>query len=193
MTYPLDKLVVGDIVGFSGKGLVSDAINVGTYALPRWGLSHVGIVCTHEGEKYLFESTTLNGDKSCAITGQPVSGVQAHPLEDILARPGKVWRYPLTTFVGPGQVDIMEHRLHAMLGLPYDYAGAGRSAGFFFRCLEGVLRREDLNNVFCSELVAFILDEIGIARIMNASAQSPNSLVRYLNRIKLYKKRERVK
>ena len=46
VTYTLQD---GDIVGFSGKGIVSDAINIGTYGIPRSGLSHVGIIATYRG------------------------------------------------------------------------------------------------------------------------------------------------
>jgi len=34
----------GDLIGFSGESFISDFINVVTYGVPRWGISHVGIM-----------------------------------------------------------------------------------------------------------------------------------------------------
>lgn len=183
----------GDVFGFSGKGFISDVINIGTYGLPRWGLSHIGIISSWRGRRYLFESTTLNGGKRDAITGKPVSGVQAHRLEDILARPGKVWRYPLVDPLTSRQKrrlskDMMEH-----LGQPYDYVGAARSGGFLLRLFEKCVRQEDLDTLFCSELVAHTLTDLGIAEYTNASSQSPNSLARDLVKTGLCWKRKRIK
>ena len=45
----VDLVQPGDILGFSGRGLISDMINVFTYGLPRWSLTHVGIIGEHQG------------------------------------------------------------------------------------------------------------------------------------------------
>lgn len=172
----------GDLIGFSGKGLVADVINLGTYAVPRWGLSHIGVVCSYQGEQYIFESTTLNGDKPCAITGEPIAGVQAHPIEDILARPGKVWHYPLRSKLYFDQSQRLREDLISLLGREYDMKGALRSGGCFLRILETIFRKENLSTLFCSELVAHVLTKVGIIHVSNVSGQSPNSLVRRLKR-----------
>ena len=63
-TRPAPK--AGDIIGFSGDSWMSAGINMATYGIPFWSLSHVGIVGEHDGELLLFESTELN-KLPCAI------------------------------------------------------------------------------------------------------------------------------
>lgn len=189
----INHLQDGDILGFSGVGFVSDVINITTYGVPRWGLSHVGIVYTYKGRKFIFESTTLNGNKPCAILNKNISGSQAHPIEDIFSRPGKVWQYPLTASLNERETNDLGGTLIRMLGRPYDYLGAGRSGGFLFRTLEGMVRYEDLGRLFCSELVGHALTRIGRAWFENASEENPNSLVRQLHREYEIHKRVRLK
>ena len=43
----------GDLIGFSGDSPVSDAINLGTFGLPRWGISHVGIMAEAADGTYI--------------------------------------------------------------------------------------------------------------------------------------------
>ncbi len=191
--FALEGLRDGDVVGFSGKGFVSDGVNLATFGIPRWGLSHIGIIAEVADDKYLFESTTLNGGKPCAILGKPISGVQAHLIGDILTRPGKVWHYPLSVPLVPAERYKLSMRLQAHLGTPYDYKGAARSGGNLIRIFEGILRRQDLSEFFCSELVAFMLTQLGIANIINSSAQSPNSLARRLKRVEICTSRKRIK
>lgn len=189
--YALAGLRAGDIVGFSGKGFVADGINLGSFGIPRWGLSHIGIVAKYRGKLYIFESTTLNKGKPCDIMGEACSGVQAHYLSDILKRDGKVWRYELIGGLSDEKSQKLTNNLLMHLGIAYDYFGAARSGGVLLRKVEGLLRPEDLSTFFCSELVALMLDELGIIAIENASAQSPNSLGRKLVReyITTYPKR----
>lgn len=191
--YAIEGLRAGDVVGFSGQGFVSDAINLGSFGVPRWGLSHIGIIGRYRGRRYLFESTTLNAGKPCDILGQCCSGVQAHTLDDITKRPGKVWAYKLNTMLTKTQDRQHTLRLLSHLGTAYDYFGAGRSGGFVLRNVEGLLRPEDLSTFFCSELVALMLDELKLLDIDNASAQSPNSLGRKLVRDRITRKAFRIK
>ena len=39
-----DEIKAGDIIGFSGDSWISALVNVATYGIPFWGLSHVGIL-----------------------------------------------------------------------------------------------------------------------------------------------------
>ena len=182
----------GDIVGFSGTGIVSDCINVGTWSLPRWGLAHVGIISEYNHERYLFESTTTNGDKKCDILHCPIHGVQAHRLSDIAARPGKVWLYR------PAQrLDTFEKRrlrvsLLSKLGTSYDMSGAIRSRGKALKALRSLFAQPQINELFCSELVALALKEAKIRYFKNVSFQSPNSLVRHLVSSNVYRGRTRI-
>lgn len=188
----LESLADGDVIGFSGNGLVSDVINLATFGVPRWGLSHIGIICSYRGVRYLFESTTL-GDTPCDILQRKVNGVQAHRLYDILERPGRVWKYKINKALDDSQHRALLLNLLAQLGTPYDYKGAARSGGFLIRQVGSILRRQDISKLFCSELVAFVLTKIGHAVINNASAQSPNSLARRLVRDGICLKPVRIK
>ncbi len=172
---------------------MADVINAGSYGIPRYGLSHIGIICEYEGIHYLFESTTLNGDRPCAIRGVPVSGVQAHTVEDFLQRPGKIWHYPMRTRLYSHQSVRLRLELLELLGREYDLQGALRSGGCFLRILEKTFRIQDISTLFCSEMVAYVLTRIGIAHIINASGQSPNSLVRRTHRQAITGKRNRLK
>ena len=48
----------GDLLGFSGHFWSSAGINIATYGIPLWSLSHVAIVGEHEKKTVLFESLT---------------------------------------------------------------------------------------------------------------------------------------
>ena len=39
-----DEIKAGDIIGFSGDSWISTLVNIATYGIPFWGLSHVGIM-----------------------------------------------------------------------------------------------------------------------------------------------------
>ena len=187
------RLHNGDLIGISGKGLVADVINAGSYGMPRWNLSHIGIICEYHGQHLLFESTTLNGDSPCVILGGPISGAQAHTVDEFMQRPGKIWHYPMRTRLYAHQSVRLRLLLLELLGREYDLTGALRSGGCFLRILEKTFRMQDISTLFCSEMVAFVLTHIGTAHIINASGQSPNSLVRRLYRHAITEKRKRLK
>src|SRR3974390_1836959 len=92
----MPKIKAGDLIAFSGNSFISDLVNIATYGLPRWGISHVGIMGeAADGRFLLFESTTLDG-LPCEIAGIPFNGTQAHTLEKVIkAYHGKIWHYPL--------------------------------------------------------------------------------------------------
>lgn len=188
----LDSLDDGDVIGFSGQGLVADGINLATYGIPRWGLSHIGIISRCHHIQYLFESTTL-GDTPCDIMGETVDGVQAHALYNLRVRPGKVWKYPLVHRLTGLERKRLQLNLLSHLGTPYDYKGAARSGGYLLRLVESTLRRQDLSQFFCSELVALMLTRINRSTVSNASGQSPNSLIRRLVSNNIVGKRIRIK
>ena len=90
-----DEIKAGDIIGFSGDSWISALVNMATYGVPFWSLSHVGILGhAADGRLMLFESTQLDG-LPCEITGEVFLGTQAHQLEHVVeAYKGKVWHYP---------------------------------------------------------------------------------------------------
>lgn len=170
----------GDIIGVTGKGIVSGVINLGTFGLPRVGITHVGIVSLEGPEPVLFETTTFKRPP-CYYQGVEVRGCQAHRLEDFLDfERGKVWHYPLRRELYEHEAERLRMTLEQSLGLPYDMLGAIRSGGFVFRTLQAVLRREDVAGLFCSEWCAEALTKVGVMRTRHLGTWNPNKLCRRL-------------
>lgn len=169
----------GDIIGFSGECLTSDLINVATYGIPRWGISHVGIMGeAADGRLLLWESTTLDG-LPCEITGKPFFGTQAHVLETIAeAYRGKVWHYPLTRSLYDNERERLTRFLMDTVHTPYDKMGAFRSAGVGLSWIESLFREQNLAQIFCSEWCCAAHTAIGIFRTDNVSRWNPNRFVR---------------
>jgi hypothetical protein len=176
-----EEFKAGDVIGFSGNGWISGLINIGTYGLPWWGLSHVGILAhASDGRLLLFESTTLEG-MPCEIMGACFNGTQAHDLDKILkVYPGKVWHYPLYRRLFEHEDKRLTDFLMATIHTPYDEMGAFRSAGIGLSWVESCLREQDLHMMFCSEWVAAAHATIGIMPTDNAGRWNPNHLCRTL-------------
>lgn len=71
-----------DLAACYGTGLTARAVSYGTASLLaparlRIGPSHVAILCEYHGRMIWVESTTLCRHP-CVVTGQSVSGCQAH-------------------------------------------------------------------------------------------------------------------
>ena len=189
----------GDILGFSGNSWWSAGINVATYGLPWWSLSHVGIVaeipkhciwpdsvimdCRYcppkPGTLVLFEST-MSCDLPCIFQGKVVSGVQGHKIADRVAEyQGKVWRYPMRRTLRPLESERLTHYLLSHLGVDYDTIGAFRAGGVGFSFVESLFRPEDLTSLFCSEFVAAAQKHVRLLDGgVSANRWSPNLLVR---------------
>ncbi len=170
----------GDLIAFSGDSFVSDVINIGTYGIPRWSASHVGIMSNANGRLLMFEATTLEG-LPCEILHKKFDGCQAHVLEDVLATyKGKAWAYPLYRPLYASEEQRLTEFLMGMVGTPYSEVAAFRSAGLGFSWLESVLRPRDMRHIFCSELDAAAYSDIGLMPVSDPQRWSPNHLVRYL-------------
>jgi hypothetical protein len=163
--------------------MASDIINIGTYALPRWGLSHVGILCPHPDHGLLlYESTTFN-EKKCVITGKIFSGTQAqYPRDKVFTYDGRVWLYSLKKPLDQIELLKLQVFLNGTIGTPYDMVGAFRSGGEGFRYLESKMHTESLSSIFCSEWCAAAMREIGRFPTEDASKWNPNALCRELLR-----------
>ena len=174
---------VGDVIGFSGRGFESDGINLATFGIPRWGISHVGIMghAKHHKVPLLFES----------VRG---TGVCTSFLDTTIKHyDGRVWVYSLSSPPFLHEVGRMSARLANMVGRDYDMRGAMRSGGRLWSWAQAVARGEDLTSLFCSERVAEILSYAGIFSTANASRWSPNHLVRTLRRLGIVNPPERLK
>jgi len=172
----------GDAIGFSGTDFVSDAINLGTLGWPRWGISHIAIVTEHpEHGICLAESTTM-ASQPCLIRGERVNGAQFQPIKRrVNEYAGRVWHYPLRVPIGPPMtrelnialVDLVENECG------YDYLGAVRSRSMIYAMIRRwKYGREDLETLFCSELVALAWSRFDLFETTNVSGWNPNALIR---------------
>ncbi|MEN6367712.1 MAG: hypothetical protein ABFC88_12950 [Thermoguttaceae bacterium] len=172
----------GDILGFSGYTWISAAINIATYGIPFWDISHVGILgnCP-DGQLRLFESTTLDGNIPCEITGKAISGTQAHDIHEQIKRyRGKVYHYPLYRELYPQEDERLTEFLMETIGVPYDEMGAFRSAGVGLSWIESLFRPQNLHTIFCSEWCAAAYAVLGIHPTDHVSRWNPNRLCRHL-------------
>jgi len=171
----------GDVVGFSGRSWLSAGINLATYGIPLWGISHVGIMAhADDGQLLIFESTSLD-DLPCEISGKIFTGTQAHKLDDILrVYKGRVYHYPLYRPLYSAEDERLTQFLMDTIHTPYDMMGAMRSAGVGLSWFESLFRPQDLSTIFCSEWLASALSTIGVFPTSNASRWNPNKLTRYL-------------
>lgn len=156
----------GDVLAFGGKGAVSRAIQVAT----RSPVSHVGVVVAGEADPVVIESTTLDG----------LQGVAATPLSPRVATyPGRVWWLPLSERTRLHlDVDQLAGFLRSQLGRAYDRR---QVLQFAWRCvplLRHLCQREDLDRLFCSELIAAAFEHAGLLDC-NASLVSPVQLCRW--------------
>lgn len=182
----LDLSVVkaADIIGFVGDSWLSAGINVATYGLPFWHISHVGIMAHAAGRRLLlFESTSLEGQEPCEITGQPIVGTQAHTLERILKLyGGAAWHYPHYRPLYLWEDQRLTEFLTDTIGTPYDMMGAMRAGGIGLSWIESLFRPPDLTSIFCSEWVAAAYSYVGLHPTDNVSRWNPNRLLRHLRR-----------
>jgi hypothetical protein len=188
------NIKAGDLIAFSGNSFISDLVNIATYGLPRWGISHVGIMGeAADGRLLLFESTTLDG-LPCEIAGLPFNGTQAHTLDAVIkSYQGKIWHYPLYRELYESEKKRLTQFLMETIHTPYDELGAMRSAGIGLSYIESLFRQQDLNSIYCSEWLAAAYANIGIMPTDNASRWNPNHLVRHLRRHEILLKAWRLK
>jgi len=172
----------GDIIGFSGRSWLSAGINVATYGFPLFGISHVGILANSpDGKLRIFESTTLEGEVPCEITGKVICGTQAHSLDFILkAYKGRAYHYPLCRTLYPHEDARLTEFLMSTIGTPYDMMGAFRSGGIGLSWIESLFREQNLQTIFCSEWVAAAYSVTGLHASDHVSRWNPNRLVRHL-------------
>jgi ASC-1-like (ASCH) protein len=187
------EIKVGDIIAFSGRKFFSDVINIFSYGCPRWSASHVGIIGRYNGELLLFESTTLS-NIPCVIQGNFHKGVQAVRLEDRLAAyEGRAWLYPLYRPLFDAEQDQLNAFLRYYIGTEYDRIGAIRSGGKVFSWFESLLHKENLDSIFCSELLAATHRHIGLIETDNVSRWNPNRLIKFERDLGIINKRRRLR
>ena len=189
----MSKIKTGDIISFSGFGHTSAIINLVTFGIPYWFASHVGIIGEHKGEQLLFESTTLS-NLPCVVQAKPFKGVQAVRLADrVRTYQGRVYHYPIYRSLFGAEDERLNAFLLEKVGTPYDRSGGMRSATHGLSGLESRFSGEDLNFIFCSELVAAAHARIGLLQTSSASRWNPNRLIRYERRTGILKRSRRLR
>jgi len=189
----MSKIKTGDIVAFSGFGQKSILVNLATFGWPFWWASHIGIIGDHQGEQLLFESTTLS-NIPCQIQKKSIKGVQGVRLADrVKSYNGRVYHYPIYRPLFGAEEKRLNEFLLSQIGKPYDLHGGMRSATLGLSWLESRFKGEDLNFIFCSELVAAGHARIDLLQTISASRWNPNRLIRYERRTGLLKRPGRLK
>jgi hypothetical protein len=189
----MTEIKTGDIIAFSGFGRKSVLINLVTFGWPFFWASHVGIIGEYNNEQLLFESTTLS-NIPCAIQRCPVKGVQAVHLEGRLGSyQGRVYHYPIYRPLFGFEAERLNTFLLGKIGVPYDLHGGMRSATHGLSWLESRFKGEDLDFIFCSELVAAAHARIGLLQTSSASRWNPNRLIRYERRTGILKRARRLR
>ena len=192
----------GDIFACWGGDWLSRGISLETSSLMgprevRWAPSHVAIACPrwyphdHLG-CFWWESTSLI-DRPCLEAGRSVAGCQVHHIRDRLIdyvrSGGRVSVYRLTEF--DCLTEEEQRHLRALLGqcvgdrhdedqqpVKYDTAGALCSGTRIVRRF--TLWRNQLDSLFCSELLAAVLQRLGRLCRQNPSSFTPAQLMRRL-------------
>lgn len=195
----------GDIFACWGSDLVSSIISLST-SLPcgprgvRWAPSHVAIACPgwypEHDRCFWWESTSLT-NRPCLQAGKRISGVQCHDITDRMVdyvqSGGRVSVYRLSRFDALNRSDVISLRTffgECLAGekqrdvIPYDTKGAIVSGTRFLRRLIGW--HNQLESMFCSELLAAVLQRLNLMCRDNPAEFTPGQLMRQLIRSGTY-------
>ncbi|QDT31011.1 hypothetical protein [Thalassoglobus polymorphus] len=184
----------GDIAACYGSDWTGRFISLGTasfFSPPKllFGPSHVAILCEVQGDLVWVESTTLCRSP-CLIRGEPVAGAQAHRprdrINDYVLNAGKVDLYRLTPI---NKLSAAESQLLSAIlinhfvrsGKQYDMAGALLSGTRAFQ-LSRLFPGANLDELFCSELVAAVAMRLNRMNHSNPTRFHPARLMRQLVR-----------
>jgi hypothetical protein len=150
-----DSMAAGDLIVFSGVDKVSKLVSISTNS----EYTHVGLVLSHKGKKYLLESTTWSGDAPedvDALSMKAQGGVMLRDLGTRLERAKgtgeRLWWGKRTTPLTGEQEGALTKYALTLHGVAYDYNQALLSA---FDTLDAIVggNTNDPSKMFCSELV----------------------------------------
>ena len=195
---PLYRPQCGDIFACWGTDRISRLISLETSSLfgpagLRFGPSHVAIAANrwHPDSvyPYWYESTML-AKRPCLDAGRPVSGAQVHMIgdriADYLSAGGTVVVYRLTEIDRMSLDEQMKlvDMLQTFTGGPdrspvtYDTVGALCSGTRYVKRFTAW--RNQLDNLFCSELIAAVLQRLCRLCRRNPAQFTPARLLRSL-------------
>jgi hypothetical protein len=146
-------LQTGDLVFFSGNGILSNIIKL--FTLSKW--SHVAIIIKIEDCDLIaiLESTTMCNVRSL-LTNKFEKGVQITPFSERLKKyNGEIAIRKLDCAEIDRNSAIIKVR-DKLIGKPYE-----KSIKELFLSLIGNRGKENLNSIFCSELVAESYQALG--------------------------------
>ena len=155
----------------------------------RLGPSHIAVICKHHDAPLWLESTTLC-PHPCAVLGFPVDGMQAHlpemRIDDYVTAGGRVDVYRLSAVdrLSQSESELLSKILvRHFIGkrVSYDLGGALLSGTRLFKRTR-LLPAADLNQLFCSELVAKVLMRLGRLNRANPTRYNPACLLRQVVR-----------
>lgn len=182
----------GDIFACWGSDWISRGISLPTSSLIgprglRWAPSHVAIACQrfapNESQCFWWESTSLT-DRPCLESHRTVSGVQVHTIgarmQDYLQAGGRVSVYRLSRFDKLSHDERIDLRLflYGLIAEEYDTLGAVVSGTRLIRHV--TLWRNQLDTMFCSEMIAVVLQWLTLMCRENPSVFTPGRLLRQL-------------
>lgn len=183
-----------DIAACYGTGFTAQAISYGTASLlapPRLriGPSHVAVLCEFHGRMVWIESTTLC-EHPCVIMAQHVNDCQAHlpeiRIHDYAKAGGRVDLYRLAPIEKLSRIEselltriLVRHFIGQQV--TYDLGGALVSGTRLFKRTR-LLPSADLNELFCSELVAAVCMRLRRMNRSNPTRFNPACLLRELVR-----------
>ena len=200
----------GDIFACYGRDLVSLGISAETSLTSwltgpsglRWAPSHVAIASqfVRSTEITWYESTTLS-DRKCLTAEQRVEGVQVHPIRerirDYCRSGGWVDVYRLTGIneLSGYEAELLRSMLSKLVGdkqtgqapRQYDTSGAVFSGTRLLKWLP--FSRANLQQMFCSELIAAVLQRLCRMNRDNPARYNPGLLLRRLVRQGTYFRR----
>jgi len=154
----------GDVLAFGGNGFISDTIKLVT-GCPA---SHVGVIL--QSNVPTLEGVFINQIIESTSLGEGFAGVKINRVSDhIRDYDGEIWCLPLATRIKEDlDQGIFFSFLLDQVGKKYDSPQAIGSALDFIPD-----NREDIDLLFCSELIAAAFEEVGIIGEINASEQTP--------------------
>ena len=191
----------GDIFACWGTDWISRGISLETSLLSwlsgptrlRWSPSHVAIASPrHDHAGCWWIESTQQCDRHCLEARRRVSGVQVHHVEsridDYVKAAGRVEQYRLTDIDRLDEDDVadLQQLLMQHVGQRERPAVAYDTAGALFSGLRVLpllpISRANLESVFCSELIAAVLQRLCRMNRANPARFNPGLLLRKLVR-----------
>lgn len=152
----LGRACTGDLVLFSGRGLVSGTVRLFTRS--RW--SHVGLVLrADDGEILMLEATNTDEAPDIAL-GRPIRGVQVVRLSEKLANYDGV--VALRCLEVEARPEDFDERVRDIAELWRYRAYKDFTRTLLLDLLTVNRRPQRVDRVFCSELVAEVYKRLGI-------------------------------